>query len=194
MQKDRENERLRTSERLLDRYVLALDDGDPEEVMAALDEAYEAAPNDPEIERLIMEINRTYRADAGLTPLDADASLVRELLRQHVPSAFNTNDHLKRPITVGEVASWLQAQGRVRADDQEVNRSLLTSSTALPPSLTVPAVKNLATELRVGGSQFYWRAFRDAAITIGISRSHDQAQLAARERQARRPSRRDKKK
>jgi hypothetical protein len=195
MQKDMEKERRRTRELLLDRYVLALDEGDPAAAAAALDDAYEASIDDPEIERLINEINLAYRADAKLTPMDADAKMVRALLREHVPSAFDTHDQLKKRLTVGEVAGWLQAQGRVRAGDQEVNRSLLTNSTVLPLSLNAPAIKNLAIDLRVGGSQFYWRAFRDAAITIGISRSHDQAQLAARERQqVRRPPRRDKKK
>jgi hypothetical protein len=194
MHKDKDNERVRTRELLLDRYVLALDDGDPEETAAVLDAVYEAALDDPEIDRLIAEITRAYREEQRLTPLDADANLVRELLRQHVPSAFITHEHLKKPLTVGEVAGWLQAQGRVRPGDEGTNRSLLGSTTPLPKLLNAQEVKNLTAGLGVSASEFYWRAFRDAAITMGIARSNSQVQLAARERRMRRNSRRDKKK
>jgi hypothetical protein len=194
MQKDKENERMRTRERLLDRYVLAIDDGDLEEMAATLDAAYEASRDDPEIDRLITEINHAYREEEGLTPLAADTYLVRELLRRCVPSAFDTHDHLRRPLTVGDIASRLQAQGRVRPGDDETNHALLGSNVSLPKPLTAPTIKKLAGELRAGGSEFYWRTFRDEAITMGISRSHDQAKLAARERRARRPSRQNKKK
>ncbi len=192
MHKDKDNERVRTRELLLDRYVLALDDGDPEETAAVLDAVYEAALDDPEIDRLIAEITRAYREEQRLTPLDADADLVRELLRKHVPSAFITYEHLKKPLTVGEVAGWLQAQGRVRPGDEGTNRSLLGSTTPLPKLLNAQEVKKLAAGLGVSASEFYWRAFRDAAITMGIARSNSQVQLAARERRMRRNSRRDK--
>ena len=194
MHKDKDNERVRTRELLLDRYVLALDDGDPEETAAVLDAVYEAALDDPEIDRLISEITRAYREEQRLTPLDADANLVRELLRQHVPSAFITHEHLKKPLTVGEVAGWLQAQGRVRPGDEGTNRSLLGSTTPLPKLLNSQEVKKLAAGLGVSGSEFYWRVFRDAAITMGIARSNSQVQLAAREQRMRRNARRDKKK
>lgn len=194
MHKNRDNERVRTRELLLDRYVLALDEGDPEETSAVLDAVYEAALDDPEIDRLIAEITRAYREEQRLTQLDADADLVRELLRRHVPSAFISHEHLKRPLTVGEVAGWLQAQGRVRPGDEGTNRSLLASTTPLPKLLNSQEVKKLAAGLGVSGSEFYWRVFRDAAITMGIARSNSQVQLAAREQRMRRNARRDKKK
>ncbi|MCA1633122.1 MAG: hypothetical protein LC802_05230 [Acidobacteria bacterium] len=194
MHKDKDNERVRTRELLLDRYVLALDDGDPEETAAVLDAVYEAALDDPEIDRLIMEITRAYREERRLAPMDMDAELVRALLRQHVPSAFITHEHLKKPLTVGEVAGWLQAQGRVRPGDEETNRSLLGSAAPLPKLLNAQEVKKLAAGLGVSASEFYWRVFRDAAITMGIARSNSQVQLAARERRMRRNSRRDEKK
>jgi len=194
MQKDTENERTRTRERLLDRYVLAIDSGDLEELAATLDAAYEASRDDPEIGHLITEINRAYREEEGLTPLAADAHLVREILHKCVPSAFDTHDHLKRLLTVGDVASRLQAQGHVRPGDDETNRALLGIVVSLPKPLTAPAIKQLASELGAGGSEFYWRTFRDEAITMGIARSHDQAKLAARARRVRRSPRQNKKK
>jgi hypothetical protein len=194
MQKDRETERMRTREQLLDRYVLAIDSGDLEGMAATLDAAYEASTDDPEIGHLITEINHAYCEEEGLTPLAADGQLVREMLRRCVPSAFDTHDHLKRSLTVGDVASRLQAQGRVRPGDDKTNHTLLGNTVPLPKPLTGPAIKKLAGELGIGGSEFYWRTFRDEAITMGISRSHDQAKLAARARRARRPSRQNKKK
>jgi hypothetical protein len=194
MQKDRDNERMRARELLLDRYVLAIDSGDFEAMEAALDAAYEASGDDPEIERLIAEVNSAYQEEAGVTPLEADARLVRDILRRCVPSAFETHEQLQRPLTVGDVASRLQAQGRVRPADEEINRALLGNSTTLPNPITALTMKKLATDLGAGGSDLYWRSFRDEAITMGISRSHDQAQLAARQRRARRPPRKDKKK
>lgn len=193
MQKDKEHERMRTREQLLDRYVLAIDSGDLEGIAAALDAAYEVSRDDPEIDHLITEINRAYREEEGLTPLAADAHLVREILRQCVPSAFDTHDHLKRSLTVGDIASRLQAQGRVRPGDDKTNHVLLGSIVFLPKPITSPAIKKLAAELGAGGSEFYWRTFRDEAITMGISRSHDQAKLAARVRRAQRPPRQNKK-
>jgi hypothetical protein len=193
MQNDREIERMRMRERLLDRYVLAIDSGDLEDMAAALDAAYEASSDDPEIGHLITEINRAYEEEEGLTPLAADAHLVREILRRCVPSAFDTHDHLKRSLTVGDVASRLQSQGRVRPGDDKTNHALLGSTVPLPKPLTAPAIKKLAGELGAGGSEFYWRTFRDEAITMGISRSHDQAKLAARARM-RRSQHRNKKK
>ena len=194
MQKDKENERMRMRERVLDRYMLAIDSGDLEGMAAALDAAYEVSRDDPEIGYLITEINRACREEEGLTPLAADAHLVREILRQCVPSAFETHDHLKRSLTVGDIASRLQAQGLVRLGDDGTNNALLGSTILLPKPLNAPAIKKLAGELGAGGSEFYWRAFRDEAITMSISRSHDQAKLAARERRARRPPSHNKKK
>jgi hypothetical protein len=194
MQNDRENERMRTREQLLDRYVLAVDSGDLEGMAAALDAAYEASTDDPAIGHLITEINHAYQEEEGLTPLAADADLVRKILRRCVPSAFDTHDYLKMSLTVGDIASRLQSQGRVRLGDDKTNHALLSSTVPLPKPLTGPAVKKLASELGVGGSEFYWRTFRDEAITMGISRSHDQAKLAARARRARSSPRRNKKK
>lgn len=185
---------MRARELLLDRYVLAIDSGDLEGLAAALEAAYETSREDPEIERLIAEIDRAYREEAELTPMEVDARLVREILRRCVPSAFETHEQLQKPLTVGDVASRLQAQGRVRPSDEEINRSLLGNTTLLPNPVTGPVVKKLAAYLGAGGSDLYWRSFRDEAITMGISRSHDQAQLAARERRARRRPRQDNKK
>ncbi|MCA1628052.1 MAG: hypothetical protein LC742_08830, partial [Acidobacteria bacterium] len=68
------------------------------------------------------------------------------------------------------------------------------SAAPLPKLLNAQEVKKLAAGLGVSASEFYWRVFRDAAITMGIARSNSQVQLAARERRMRRNSRRDEKK
>lgn len=186
MQRNFVDEDIRKRERLIYRYVSALDEGD---INAAA--VFDAAQNDSELDRLIAEINLAYQDEEALTPLAADANLMRELIRRHLPAAFETQEHLFRPLTVGEVASYLQAQRRVQPSEQDVTRSLLKSRAPLPKWLSVQEVKRLAAELGVNGSERFWKVFRDAAITLCMGHNHQQAQLAAREERGRKPTHRE---
>jgi hypothetical protein len=168
-------------ERAVDRYVRALDHCDVDEIAAVLADAL----NDPELDRRIVEINLAYQDEGQLSPLSHDANLVRELVRRHLPSAFETTEHLSQPLTVGEVASYLKEQRRVPFPDREANESLLSSSIPLPLWLSAQEVKKLAGNLGVNASERFWKVFRDVAITLCMGHSHQQAQLAAREQSAR---------
>jgi hypothetical protein len=169
-------------EKLIYRYVQAMDHGEAEEIAAVL----EAALDDPELDRIITEIDLAYQEEEQLTPIAQDAELVRKLIREHLPSAFEIEETEDKPLTVGDVAARLQVDRRVPSGDQEVNHLLLGSSVPLPIWLNARAIKKLATELGVTASERFWQAFRDTAIMLGMSRPHNQAQLlAAREERAR---------
>lgn len=161
--------------RMIHRYVQALDQGDVEEIAAIL----EAALDDPELDRVIEEINLSYQEELHLTPITTDAEVVRELVSKHILSAFEEEKLDEKPLTVGEVAARLQADRSVPSADQEANRSLLSSSELLPPLLSIQEIRKLADRLRVKASDRYWRNFRDTAITLGMGRGQSQAQLAA---------------
>lgn len=169
-------------EKLIYCYVQALDKGDMDGVAAVL----EAALDDPELDRVLAEINMTYQEEELLTPTAADAQLVRKLLREHLVSAFVVSEPIETPLTVGEIAARLQADRRVPLADQETNRHLLHSTIPVPEWLSAQAIKQLAKDLGVSASERFWRFFRDTAIMLGMGRNHEQAQLAAaREERAR---------
>jgi DNA-binding phage protein len=188
MQKHNTNQSIISREAAIHRYILALDQGDMEGVAQIL----EAALDDPELERLITEINLAYQEEEQITPIATDAQLVRDLLHKHFKSAFETEEVDFMPLTVGEVAARLQADRRVLPADQEANRILISSSVPLPKWLSLQAVKELAAQLGVKTSDRFWRTFRDTAIMLSMGRSHSQAQLAAREEKVRYQALRDK--
>lgn len=171
-------------ERAVERYVCALDEGDLDTVSAVLNEALE----NPELDRVITEINFAMQDEEGLAPLSSAANLVRELVRRHFHSAFGVEDDLS-PLTVGEVAARLQVERTVPTADQPVNSALLGNPTQMPSRPGVKEIRQLAADLGVTASEKYWRVFRDTAIMLGMRQSHYQAQLAAREERSRRPSR-----
>jgi hypothetical protein len=175
------DQQTRRYEQWLDRYVIGLDTGDAE----AVAEVLTIALDDAELGRLIDEINLAYEDDERLAPLADEARKVRELARQHLPSAFENEDDSHVPVTIGEIAAILHAKRRVPFADVELNRSLLSNSAALPHPLNLPAVRALFAELDVRPSQRFIRMFYDTAITLSIARSHNQALLAARKQQTR---------
>jgi hypothetical protein len=169
-------------ERLIHQYVQGLDTGDLDRVANVL----EAAMEDPELDRVLGEINLAFQEEQQLAPLAAEVQLVQDLIRQHLPSAFVAGRPEEQPLTVAEVAAHMLAKCRVAKDDQEINRRLLASSQPLPTGLSLQGVRDLLTDLGVAVSNSFLRAFRDAAIMLGMARSHSQAELAAaREERAR---------
>ncbi len=168
-------------EKMLLRYIRALDEGDMDGVALIL----EAALADPELDRLLTEVDRGLAEEEGLTPLAVDAQLVRDLARKHFQSAF-VEDAAEPPLTVGDVAARLQADNRVPSADQAANRRLLHSAVVVPDWLTGRRIRDLANELGVTASERFWRLFRDTAIALGMGRSQSQAWLAAAREEQRR--------
>ena len=189
-------------EKAIHRYIQALDLGDMEGVAAVL----EAALDDPELERIITEINLAYQEEEQLTPIVNDAQLIRDLIRKHLHSAFENYEEKKpltirdvvpeeeeKPLTVGDVAKCLQESNRVPSADRDTLRSLLGSSVPLPTSPSIRAVRQLAAQLRIKASERFLDIFRDTAIMLSMGRSHSKAQLAAaREQRGRYQTRQNK--
>jgi DNA-binding phage protein len=177
-------------EKLIYQYVTALDEGDLDAIAPVL----EAALEDPELEQAITEINLAYQEEEGIAPTADDARLVRELLRKHLTSAFETPVETSKPLTVGDVASRLRDESKLSPEDRHIVESLLDFTVELPASLGMPAVKKLGDELGIKASDRFWQAFRTKAIFMRMGRSHEKAQdqtqlAAAREAVARRNTR-----
>jgi len=162
-------------ERLLDLYVWGLDHGDADAIATVLD----AALTDPQLNNLIDEINQAYEEEERLSPLANEAETVRTLLRQHIPSAFESHP-LQGPLTVRDAAGHLQSKSRVPASDSEAHRLLLNSDAPLPTHLSLVEIKKLAVKLKVKASDFYWKRFQQSAVALWMAQSQKQAQLAAR--------------
>lgn len=178
-------------EKAIRRYLKALDEGDMESVAEVL----EISLDDPELERIITEINLAYHEEEQLTPMAIDAQLVRDLIHQHLQSAFTTQEQSQspdfqalqvqgKPLTVGDVAKRLKQTNLVPLE-QEILQHLLESSVPLPKSLSIQAIKQLATQLQIQVSDRFLNSFREAAIKLSMGKSHTQALQAAREQSTR---------
>jgi hypothetical protein len=167
-------------------YVLAFDRGD----LDTIEEIVRQAESDPELDRQLASVNAALHAEAGLQPLKEQAQTVRRLLLRHMPTAMAEEEP---PLTVGEVAA------RVRSDpptgrtlslaDRLANEQLIGSKVLVPDQATTAMIAKLARDLGLDASARYWELFRRAAVVLGISRQHEQVQLAAARRAAgRRPA------
>lgn len=170
----------------LDRYIQALDHGDIDTVEAILHQAV----CDPELDRLIHEVNMALYVEEGLDTFATGAEQVRNLAHQHLRSAFvdeaEVEAVIERPLTVADVVARLQADRQVALPDQEASRMLLGSDEELPDEITTRTISDLARRLGVAASEHFWRVFREAAIMLGLGHSHAQAHLAAAREQRRR--------
>jgi hypothetical protein len=182
MQRLDDNKRAETREKAIYRYVEALDKAELDTIAEVLD----LAVNDPELSQAITEINLTIQEEMQLTPFAADAEIVRALIRNHLHSATEVAEERDLALTVGEVAAKLKSERRVPFTDEKVNDLLLHSQESLPALLSLEATKLLGRELGVLASDRFWRAFRDAAITLSMGRGRESQLLAAREQRERR--------
>jgi hypothetical protein len=164
-------------ERAVDRYVRALDAGNFDEIAAVL----HLAESDAELDRRIAEINSSIAEELGLAPATQDAMMVRELLHQYLPSAFEETD-LDAPITVSEVAARLVAERSLSEPDRETGRKLLHIQEALPDWLSLPEIRKLGERLRISASDRFWKAFREAALQMSMGHSQNQMAAARRKR------------
>ena len=173
--KNKNNQQMR--EWWIHRYVQAFDRGDAEGIEAVLD----AALRDPELSAAIDEINLEYLEEAGIPAFSNAARTVADLAQKHLAGLADQQERMTSAPTIGEVAAQLQAQRLVHPEDEAINRLLLHSPRLIPLELTVGNLTMLFAELGYEASKRYVRAFKDAAIWLGMSRSQSQIKLAARE-------------
>lgn len=171
-------------------YVQALDNGD----MDGIAEVLELALHDPELAEIIEEIDLAYQEEEGITPIATDAEIVRNLIQQHLHSAFEDGEQAKvnsqsvteffeentKPITVGEVARRLQETKSFQIKEYELLESLSDSSIPIPSPPSLKAIEKLfADNLQQKVSRRFCDRFRQTTIKLGMGRSYNNAQLAA---------------
>lgn len=178
-----------TRERLIFRYLNALEHGDLETIGTILSEA----EKDTNLERLILEVNEIYILEQqNATDAQSDA-LVRELVFSHLPSG--DPDQLEAelpPLTVADVAARISSDATLKgllerepiADMLQLQR--LTNP--LPTDLTLRSVRQLFSQLEIRVSRSFEKLFRETAIYLSLGHEQTRAQLAAtrRPRQKRR--------
>ena len=176
-------------EKAIYRYVTALDNGDLDSVAEIL----ELALYDLELARIIEEIDLAYQEEEGITAIASDAAIVRDLIQQHLHSAFEEIDNSQEqlatdffdrstasPLTVGDVAKRLLQSKSLRKSEYEIAQNLSDSSVSIPSSPSLKVIKQLfKDDLQQNPSPRFIDRFRQAAIKLGMGRSYSNAQLAA---------------
>lgn len=172
------NQRQKERERLLYLYSRALEECD----LDAMDRVDKAATGDPELGRLLNELEEAHYAEIPELALAEPAATVRALLREHLPSADTPTPDL-RPITVGEVVHKLRADRGLSEADAEAAARLADEATPVPARLSLSELRRLGLSLGVRANETFWRRFRDAAVLLGLSQSQQVAFAAARRQQ-----------
>lgn len=155
-------------ERWLMRYIAALDDGNA----SALESLLALAHDDAEFARLIGEVHGTFAQEHELEAT-AQFAQVGELARQYLaPDATQSE-----AVRVDEVAGYLLQRAANDAEKAQL-QPFLASQTPLPLRLTRANLEALARKLSVAVDEKFLRRFKDAAITVRMSRTTPQSQLA----------------
>ena len=176
-------------EKAIYRYVIALDNGDLDSVAEIL----ELALYDLELARVIEEIDLAYQEEEGIIDIATDAEIVRDLIQQHLHSAFeeinnspekSAADSVDRSIasqlTVGDVAQRLLQSKSLRKNEYELAQNLSDSSVLIPSPPSLKVIKQLFKEdLHKNASPRFLDRFRQVAIKLGMGRSYNNIQLAA---------------
>lgn len=164
-----QNETPKNNQRLIYRYVTALDSGDLDEIEAVL----KAAQLDYDLDRMIAEVNLEYATELGLTKLEEDAKEAATLAEE----IFTQDEEImEQPLTVGEVAAHLVNDQELPKKTRDLGKTLLSSPVTLPDWLGIQEVRKLMKRMQIWDEQFL-RSFRDAALQILMGRG--QAQMAA---------------
>jgi len=164
-------------------YVNGMDNADIDAVEAVIEQAL----YDPELARIVGEVNAAYRDEMGLVTHNVDAQVVRQLLQEHMPTGFKSSPDkdIWEPLTVSIVVTRMLVERRVGDEDRKASKQLRGSSVQVPQSPSRLEIATLASQLGVRASERFWRSFRETAIMLALGRSHNEAlQAAARRKQA----------
>lgn len=171
-------------ERALYLYACALDRGDFDAVANLLSEA----ERDPELERMIIEINQARLLEEGAATELGDAELVRQLVHKHIPSGVPTDEEIELPpLTVAHVVNRLQDDPELwqqaGQEDPSAIERLRHSDELLPESLNQRGMRQFFGRLRISVSERFQEMFRETAIFLSMGREQGLARMAARRRQ-----------
>jgi hypothetical protein len=167
-------------ERIAAGYLQALDARDLDAVAAL----WERAGTDPELERLLHELNQGLIDEEDSTDTSSDAAEVVEIARRTMPEAFPMESPLA-PLTASDVARRLEAEPsfhRLDSVDRATHARLLADASTIPEELGLPSFDRWAAQLGITPGTMYSRLFRKVAILMNISRCQQSGRLAAARR------------
>lgn len=171
-------------ERLMFRYVNALERGDLETVGVIL----EQAEQDAELERMILEVNDFYVSEQQEMIDERDAAFVRKMILQHLPSADSElSEGELPPLTVADVLARISSDAALKRQLEREPASALMQlqhvTQALPTNLTLTNVRVLFGQWGIRVSASFEKLFRETAIFLSLGHEQTRAQLAATRRQ-----------
>lgn len=180
-------------EKALYLYSVALEQGDFETIAKTL----QTAEDDPVLERMLLELNDVYQSEEIQAADEEAAALVRQLLREHLPSALSAEDVSLPALTVGDVIAKMRVEAAQRgATGQEtlaVAKKLKNSPALIPLPLRLPEVRRLLKELGVSTSRQFEKLFQDTATFLSMGRGqHLMAATRRQKKSSRGESHRDK--
>src|ERR1041384_5223814 len=144
-------------------YSVALEQGDFETIEKVL----QVAESDAVFERMLMEVNEVYQAEYEQTAHEEAATLVRQLLREHLLSALPVDEEELPPLTVGDVIAKMQVEaaqrGKARKETLAIAGQLQHSPIPIPFPLRLPEVRRLLKQLGVSTNLPVEKLFPDKA-------------------------------
>jgi len=138
---------------------------------------------------MIVEVNEVLEAEHEAVAAERDAVQVRELLHEHLPSGFASDDGEVElpPLAVAAVVARMSEdaaqRGQMTQELVALVRRLAAETRPMPEELSLGAVRQLFSELEISASAALVKQFRAAAIYLSQGREHGQAYQAAARRQ-----------
>ena len=172
-------------EKALLTYMDAFERGDFDTMSMVLQQAEQ----DPELSDLIWNVLAAYQAEEEEERRESDVVLVRQLLRQLLPSGWETIPYVEDipPLTVSDVIARMQVDEAVRGSvKQELNivvQQLRQSTVPLPANLGLHGIRALFTQLGLRVSKQLQKVFSETALFLTAGREQGMAHLAATRRQ-----------
>lgn len=174
-------------EKLLIRYLSAVECGDFEAVAAVLKQAEQ----DEELAAMLLEIHDEW-TDVVVPATEAQALIDRLLHKQATAKSASHTLPEMLPLTVADVATQMRAdtvlRGTLRREVNQVVHRLQGVNATLPSNLSDHNITKLFTQLGVVVNRRVQSFFRETAVFLSMARQQDQAQWAATRRQQKQPN------
>ena len=178
-------EQLLMREKALFAYMDAYERGDFDTMSRVLQQAEQ----DLELGDLIWNVLAAYQAEEEEERRENDVVLVRQLLRQHLPSGWDAVPDVEDipPLTVSDVIARMQAdeavKGSVKQELNTVVQQLRQSTVPLPANLGLHGIRALFSHLGLRVSKQLQKVFSETALFLTAGREQGMAHLAATRRQ-----------